>query len=353
MIQIFSNTLGEQELSAVEQVFKSRWVGRGKECKAFEKEFAAHLGVKNVLLFNSCTAATYTMLDALWIGEGDEVIVPSIQFVGVANAIIDHGAMPVFADVDPHTLNILPSEIERLRTEKTKAVFLLHYGGHPAPMNDILEASRELLVLEDAANAVSSTYYGFSMVDGGALWIKGHTYQWRTEILRYFGLPVKNNSGIDSAKKGNGRWWEYELLSTSGRHISNDVMAAIGRVQLSKLDRFIDVRKRIWARYQCDLAGVGDLALPPEPLQFCNSSYYLYWIQTERRDELARFLLENDIYTTFRYYPLHLVGHYGSDASLPNAESVNETTLCLPLHQNLSNSDVSYIVDKVQEFFGG
>jgi aminotransferase len=79
----------------------------------------------------------------------------------------------------------------------------------------------------------------------------------------------------------------------------------------------------------------------------------LYWIQTERRDELARFLLENDIYTTFRYYPLHLVGHYGSDASLPNAESVNETTLCLPLHQNLSNSDVSYIVDKVQEFFGG
>jgi aminotransferase len=239
-------------------------------------------------------------------------------------------------------------------------------------MNDILEASRELLVLEDAANAVSSTYYGFScgtlgdagvwsfdsmkelvMADGGMLWTKEPLNHWRAETFRYFGLPVRNSSGIDSAKKNKDRWWEYDLCSTSGRHISNDVLAAIGRVQLQRLESFICRRKLIWGQYQIDLAGVGDLVLPPEPLQFCNSSYYLYWVQTEKRDELARFLLENDIYTTFRYYPLHLVEYYDSDADLPNAEKANDTTLCLPLHQNLSNSDVSYIVDKVREFYGG
>lgn len=371
MIPIFSNTLGNEELEAVRRVFVSRWLGRGKECEAFEREFAAHIGQERALLFNSCTSATFALLRALGIGPGDEVIVPTIQFVGVANAILSVGAWPVFADVDRHTLNLLPSEVTRLYSPRTKAVFLLHFGGHPAPFYDIQEAGGVgLPILEDAANAVASTYHGQAcgtlghagvwsfdamkelvMVDGGALWT---LYDGRMDIaeqLRYFGMPTKRASGTDSAQGGAARWWEFDVAFEAGRHISNDVLAAIGRVQLRKLPQFIEKRKRIWQRYQECLHDLPGITIPPEPMADCTSSYYMYWIQVdEKRDELARFLCDRGIYCTFRYYPLHLIPFYGCPAPLPNAEWVNEHTLCIPLHQNLDEMDQTRIIDGIIKF---
>ena len=371
MIPIFSNTLGREELAAVERVFKSRWLGRGKECAAFEREFAAHLGQTRTLLFNSCTSATFAMLRALNIGPGDEVIVPSVQFVGVANAILSVGACPIFADVDRHTLNLLPSEITRLYSPKTAAVFLLHFGGHPAPFAEIQEAGGVgLPILEDAANAVASTYYGVPcgtlghagvwsfdamkelvMVDGGALWTLYDSVADRAEQWRYFGMPSKRASGTDAAQGGADRWWEFDVQQPAGRHISNDVLAAIGRVQLRQLPQFIAKRKRVWRRYQACLYDLPGITIPPEPLPGCTSSYYMYWIQVEdKRDELAAFLCARGVYCTFRYYPLHLIPFYGCPAPLPNAEWVNEHTLCIPLHQNLDEMDQTRIIDGVVKF---
>jgi len=371
MIQIFSNTLGVAELAAVERAFASRWLGKGCECDAFEKEFLAYRGgVGEMLLTNTCTSAIYIALRALGIGPGDEVIVPTIHFVAAANAVLDMGARVVFADVDPHTLNLLPGEITRLRTPKTKAVFLLHYGGHPADMDALHAEADGLLIIEDAANAPASLYHGQAcgtlgdvgvwsfdamkilvMIDGGALWLKDEESAKRATMYRYLGLLPQTTSGVDAQKAGAGRWWQFDLGITSGRFISNDVSAAIGRIQLQKLPGFIARRKEIWEVYQSGLAGVGDLILPPEPLPDCTSSYYLYWIQTARRDELAAYLGERGIYTTFRYYPLHLVKFYESRAHLPNAEFVGSTTLCLPIHQNLTDDDVAHVVEAVREFF--
>jgi len=371
MIPIFSNTLGREELAAVERVFKSRWLGRGKECAAFEREFAVHLGQERSLLFNSCTSATFAMLRALGIGPGDEVIVPTIQFVGVANAIVSVGAWPVFADVDKHTLDILPSEITRLYNHKTAAVFLLHFGGHPAPFYEIQEAGGVgLPILEDAANAVASIYHGKAcgtlghagvwsfdamkelvMCDGGALWMLYDNQADRAEQWRYFGMPSKRASGTDAAQGGAARWWEFDVQQPAGRHISNDVLAAIGRVQLRQLPQFIAKRKRVWRRYQACLYDLPGITIPPEPLPGCTSSYYMYWIQVEdKRDELAAFLCARGIYCTFRYYPLHLIPFYGCKARLPNAEWAAEHTLCIPLHQNLSEMDQTRIIDGVVKF---
>lgn len=372
MIPIFSNTLGTEEISAIASVFKSRWLGRGKECAAFEREFAEHLRTDHALLTNCCTAALYIALQSLGISYGDEVIVSTINFVACASAILEMGAKPVFADVDPHTLNILPSEIERLRTPRTKAVLLLHYSGCPVPMHDIWAVSHGLKIVEDSANAVASTYFNQAcgtlgdagvwsfdamkilvMGDGGALWMRDPERRQYAEALRYLGLAPTRSSGTDSAGKGGSRWWEFEMIDASGRFISNDVMASVGRIQLRKLSAFIERRRQIWRTYQIQLAGVDDLILPPEPLDDCTTSYYLYWVQTGRRDELARYLYDNDIYTTFRYYPLHLVQYFGSDAFLPNAERANRMTLCLPLHQNLSNGDVDKIITLVRRFYRG
>lgn len=373
MIPIFSNSLNYDELKAVDRVFASHWLGRGQECAAFEQEFAAHIGQDRVLLFNSCTSATNVMLQVLGIGPGDEVILPSVQFVGVANAILATGATPIFADVDRRTLNLDPAEIRRLRTSHTAAVFILHYGGHPAPFTAYEEAGGVALpILEDAANSVSSTYYGRAcgtlghagvwsfdsmkelvMADGGALWMLYDERADRAERLRYFGMPNKRSSGTDSAREGATRWWEFDVKEPAGRHISNDVLAAIGRVQLERLPGFIARRRQIWNHYQDEFRAVNGLTIPPEPMPGCASSYYLYWVQLERRDELARYLCDNGVYCTFRYYPLHLVPFYGCKEQLPNAEWAAAHTLCLPIHQNITEGEQGQIIGLVKEFMRG
>lgn len=372
MISIFSNTLGEQELAAVQRVLASRWLGRGEECNAFEQELAEYIGVHQVMLFNSCTSAIFVGLRALGIGPGDEVIISTINFVACASAIIHLGAKAVFADVDPYTLNLLPSEIRRLRNVNTKAVILLHYGGHPSPMEEILREAVRLLVIEDSANSIYSIYHGrpcggfgdmaiwsfdamkeLVMGDGGALYLLDPLAAERADSYRYLGLAPKVSSGMDSLREKKERWWEYEVVATSGRFIANDVLAAMGRIQLRKLPGFIHRRKEIWERYQAELVTVnGGLRIPPDPLPGCESSYYLYWIQTGRRDELARHLVENGVYCTFRYFPLHLVKYFNAGCTLPNAEYANEVTLNLPLHQNLSDADVSKIIGLVRDFYG-
>ena len=375
MIQVFSNSLGPEELQAIADVFPSRWLGKGKHCDEFEKEFAENLRAPRVLLTNNCTSAISIAIRVLGIGPGDDVIVSTVNFVACASAVVDVGAVPIFADVDPHTLNITPSEIERLRTPRTKAVFLLHYGGHPSPMDEIGAACGDnIAIIEDSANAVSSSYKGemcgtigaagvFSfdamkilvMGDGGALVLKDDEAFQRAKSYRYLGLSHQSPSGFETmSKKKQQRWWEYDLDTVSGRFISNDVLAAIGRVQLKKLPQFIARRKQIWDHYQSELAEVAHLTCPPDPLPGTTSSYYLYWIQLRhRRDELAAYLGENGVYTTFRYYPLHLIKFFRAQCSLPVAEQINQTTLNLPLHQNLTDDDVQKIVDLTKRFLQG
>ena len=370
-IQIFSNSLEKEELEAVRRVFDSKWVGRGKECSSFETELAQFWSVPKVFLFNCCSSAIAIGLRALGLKAGDEVIIPSLNFVAIPNAVLELGAKPVFADVDPVYFHITPAEIERLKTPKTRAVFLLHYGGHAVDFDAVKAAcGPSVRILEDSANAVSSSYKGTAcgalgdigvmsfdamkmlvMGDGGAMIVKDKALWSKIESLRYLGFSETTTSGTDAMKKGAGRWWEFQVDQPSGRFISNDILAAIGRVQLKKLPGFIDRRRKVWALYQKLLKGLPGLTLPPEPRPDTQSSCYLYWLRLQKRDALAHHLKEKGIYTTFRYFPLHLVKSYGHKGSLKNSEAINETTLNLPIHQNLTDAEVTYIADSIREFF--
>jgi len=370
VISIFSNTLGKEELKAVKQVLASRWLGRGPECVAFEQELAGHFNVSRIMLLNSCTSAIYVGLRALGIGPGDEVIISTINFIACASAVMELGATPVFADVDVRTLNIEPDEIARLRNERTKAVIVLHYGGHPARMREVLSCSAGLHIIEDSANSVYSMYWSkpvgtfgsmgvwsfdsmkiLVMGDGGALYLSDPAAIERAESYYNLGLLPSTSSGMDSLREGNNRWWEYEMRAAAGSFISNDVQACMGRVQLRKLPGFIARRREIWQQYQAGLGEIEDLRRPPEPSLGCESSYYLYWIQTKRRDELAQYLVDNGVYCTFRYFPLHLVKFFANGQVLSNAEYANEVTLNLPLHQNLSDRDVDKIIGLIKRFY--
>lgn len=371
-IPVFSNSLGQEELDAVGAVLESRWLGKGPECDAFEAEMAEKLGVDEFLLTNSGTASIFIAVHALGLNPGDEVIIASINFVSCATAVIEAGATPIFADVDPHTLNIQPDEITRLKTERTRAVIVLHYGGHPCDMDGVRAAcGNDIVLIEDAAVAFPAHYkgqpcgtmgdigtYSFNAVkalvmgDGGGLTFRDPKMCKKGKSLRYLGLADTSRSGLDALTENQmKRWWEFQVQDLAGRHISNDILAAIGRVQLRKVPDFIARRKAVWAMYQEQMAGIDGLTLPPEPLAGCESAYFMYWVQAEKRDDLAVWLTDNGVYCTFRYYPLHLIDRFGPQISLPSADAANETTLNLPLHQNLSDDDVTRVSDLVRAFF--
>lgn len=370
MLHIFSNSLGKEELAAVERVFKSRWLGLGIETQMFQRELGAKIGTEKVLCVNSATAAAFMSMKILDIEPGDEVIIPTVNFIGCSNAIIEAGARPVFADVDLKYLNIIPSEIERLRTNKTKAVLLLHYGGHPADMNTIKKYSEGLKIIEDSACAPFSTYKGkncgtlgdigfysfdamkiLSTGDGGAIVLKTNDLFERAKEIRYLGI-ANRQSGIDAIKAGISRWWEIELNATSNRFIPNDISSAIGRVQLKKVDSFLSRRKQIWEYYQNELSSLKEIECPPESLPDTASCFYLYWITIqEKRDALAAYLNDNGVYCTFRYFPLHLIKHYQCSTELPNSEKINDTVLNIPIHQNLTDNDLKMIVKLIKKFF--
>ena len=372
MIPVFSNSVGAEELHALEDVFQSRWLGKGKQCAALEDELAKALGARQFLLTNSGTSAIFIAIGLLDLQPGDEVIISSVNFVACANAVMAAGAVPVFADVDPHTLNTTAQDISRVKTERTRAVIVLHYGGHPCDLDGIRTAcGDEITLIEDAAIAFPSTYRGqscgtvgdigifsfdavkaLSMGDGGGLVIRDAALWDKAVALRYHGLGAGASSGLSALNnRGADRWWEFTVEAFAGRHVSNDIAAAIGRVQLKKLPGFVARRREIWRMYQDALSGIEGLRTPPEPRSDCTSSNFLYWIQTpEKRDGLAVHLSKHGVYCTFRYYPLHLVEAYGPQQPLAGAEEASETTLNLPLHQNLSDADVDKIAQLVRTY---
>jgi aminotransferase len=373
MINVFQPSLGAQELAAVQAVFESNWVGRGEQADTFETAFARHIDVgrKHLTSVNSCTEATFIAMELAGIGPGDEVVLPTVSFVGVGNAIASRGARPVFCDVDLRTLNPTVADVEAVLTSRTKAVIILHYGGYPGDVVRIAALCRDrgILLIEDSAIAVASKVDGVACgtfgdmsvwsfdhgkivvsVDGGMLYVRDPELAERAPKLAYFGLEQK--SGYDQALRRRTRWWDFEVSSFSRRSVLNDVLAAIGNVQLGRLPEFIDRRRAVAAQYDAGLADLDGLLCPPHLPSGHESSYYMYWVQLDGgiRDEIARDLYERGVYTTFRYPLLHKVKAYGaSGTALPNADAAADRTLLLPMHQALTSDEVARTIAAVRD----
>ncbi|MGP3949266.1 DegT/DnrJ/EryC1/StrS family aminotransferase [Streptomyces sp. 7N604] len=372
MINVFQPSLGDEELQAVAEVFAGNWLGHGPRTKAFEAEFAEHIGVEpeQVLFINSCTAGLFLATELLELGPGDDVVLPSVSFVAAANAVAATGARPVFCDVDPRTLNPTADHIDRALTPRTKAVLVLHYGGYPGDIAAIarLCRARGVTLIEDAACAVASSADGtacgtfgdlavwsFDSMkvlvtgDGGALYVRDPELACRARQLAYHGL--EQSSGFAAAKVSH-RWWELNVRHFGRRIIGNDVTAAIGSVQLRRLPESVARRRAVAESYDRLLAGAEGVTLPAPLPPGHTASHYFYWIQLDPaiRDQVAADLLDRGIYTTFRYPPLHKVPVYRADGGeLPGTDEASDSTLLLPLHQGLDDADVRTVVDELRK----
>ncbi|WP_027659900.1 DegT/DnrJ/EryC1/StrS family aminotransferase [Salinispora fenicalii] len=371
MINVFQPSLGADELQAVREVFDSNWLGHGPRTAAFEEEFAAHLGVPadRLTFINSATAGLFLATELLGLGPDDDVVMPSISFVAAANAVASTGARIVFCDVDPRTLNPRVEDVQSALTPRTKAVLVLHYGGHPGDIAAIAQLcqDRGVLLVEDAACAVASQagdracgtfgdmgMWSFDSMkvlvtgDGGMLYVRDEETARRARRLAYHGL--EQSSGFAAARVSH-RWWELNVRDFGRRVVGNDVTAAIGRVQLRKLPEVIARRRAITEMYDRLLDDSEGIRLPPRLPEGHTSSYYFYWIQVDPRirDQVAADLLNRGIYTTFRYPPLHRVPAYRGAVDLPATAEASEATLLLPLHQGLDDSEVRVVVDELRK----
>lgn len=371
MINVFQPQLGEDELNAIKKVFASNWLGKGKLTAQFEENFAAHLGTtrEHVRSTNCCSEGLFSSMKIFDIGPEDEVIMPTISFIGAGNAVRANGSKLVFCDVDKRTLNVRAEDIEKKITPRTKAILLLHYGGIPCDMDAIMALAKahNLVLIEDSACSVASTYKGqatgtigdmgmwsFDAMkilvcgDGAMVYLKDPALANKAEKLMYFGLESKSGFSNSVDKK----WWEFDISQFGHRAIMNDITASMALEQLRKLPSFIARRKQIHDFYDEQLKDVAWLDIPEPVPAGCTSSYYFYHIQVknDKRDQLAAFLREQGIYTTFRYYPLHWVKFFGCQEKFPNAEYAANHTLCIPIHHSLTDEDLAYITAKIKEF---
>lgn len=371
MINVFQPTLGKEELARLEQVFASNWLGKGKLVAEFEETYANHLGTTKdrVLSTNCCSEGLFSSMYLCGIHPGDEVIVPTVSFVGAGNAVCANGSKLVLCDVDKRTLNARAEDIEKCITPKSKAILLLHFGGIPCEMDEIMELANEhgLKVIEDCAAGVNSFYKGKALGtfgdmgmwsfdamkilvsgDGAMLHFRDPELREKAEKWLYFGLETKSGYESSVAQK----WWEFDISCFGHRAIMNDITAAIALEQYKKLPMYMKKRASVHQFYNENLKEFDWLDLPLPIPEDCTTSYYFYHVQTKngKRDQLATFLRENNIYTTYRYFPLHRVPGYGVSGHFPNADYATDNTLCLPMHQSLSQNDLSLILDKIKEF---
>lgn len=370
-IPVLQPSIGQEEIDAVVDVLKSGWLGLGPKTEQFETEFAAYVGSRFMVALNSGTAALHLALEILDIGPGDEVIVPSLTFISTVHAVSYVGATPVFADVEKDTLNLCVEDIERKITDKTKAMIVVHMAGHPCDMDAIhqLALSKGIKVVEDAAHAAGAAYKGrkigsvsdltcfsFHAVknltcgEGGGITCNQEWMARKLREKRWVG--ISKDTWIRSSSE-RVYAWQYFVENIGYKYHMNDIHAALGIVQLGKLNQLNGRRKEIATRYQQELSGISWLELPQEKT-YAQSSWHLFQIKLaneQLRDGLIRHLQDHNIAPGVHYYPCHLQPNYlHLKAIVPVTSEIWKRILTLPIHPNLTDEDQERIIDCIRKF---
>ena len=325
-----------------------------------------------VLLTTSCTHALEMAAILLDLKPGDEVIVPSYTFVTSALAFHMHGAKIVFADIKPETLNLDEKLLQKLVTEKTRAIIPVHYGGVSCEMDQILDIATKnnIIVIEDNAHGLFGKYKGknlgtlghmatqsfhetknVSCGEGGALVINDTSYVERAEIIR--------EKGTDRSKFFRGQIDKYSWTDRGSSYVMSDLLAACLCAQLLESEMIQEKRSERWEFYNSNLKGWAkensvDLPSVPEYCEHPSHLFYLLMPSESTRNSLINFLKENDIQAVFHYLPLNsspMAKKIGSNGrEMPVTENVSKRLLRLPLYLDLDMKEMSYIVEKIKEF---
>lgn len=363
-----------KEIEYIKQAVENQKIcGDGPFTKKCNEWMEQKTGTAKCLLTTSCTHATELAALLADIKEGDEVILPSYTFVSTADAFVLRGARVVFVDIRPDTMNIDENLIEDAITDKTKAIVPVHYAGVSCEMDKIMDIANRhhLMVIEDAAQGIMSTYKGkalgtfgefgcfsfhetknFSMGEGGALTIRDEKYIENAEIFR--------EKGTDRSKYFRGQVDKYRWQNYGSSYLPSDMNAAYLYAQLELADEITRERMDRWNEYREQLSGLaaeGRIELPYIP-DYCEHNAHMFYIKTKDMEERARlisFLKEKGILAVFHYVPLHSApagikfGRFHGEDNYTTKES--ERLLRLPMFYTLTADQVEYITDQVKTFY--
>ena len=356
--KIMEKELNNEIVNAFQRVFEKSWYILGNENVCFENNFASYCGVKNCVGVGNGLDALYLSLKALGIGEGDEVIVPSNTYIATALAVTLNGAIPVFVEPDIRTYNINANRIESAITYKTKAIMPVHLYGQACDMDPILDIAKKynLFIVEDCAQAHGATYKGkkigtfgdaagFSFYPGknlGALGDAGATVTNDEELAKK--VRALGNYGSD---------YKYHHIYKGNNSRLDELQAAFLAAKLPHLNRMNEERRKIAQKYIYGIKNE-EVILPYIP-EDANPVWHIFGIRCKRRDELEKFLNDAGIGTNKHYpIPMHLQECYKDlgfkEGDFPIAEEISATELSIPMYYGMTDEEVQYVIDKINEF---
>lgn len=365
MIKVSQGRLGAEELAEVKEAFDYGYFGMAYKVLEFEEALRKYLGAKHVIATNNCTSALHIAVDALGIGKGDEVITPSLTYIGAFQAISATRATPVPVDIYPDTLLIDTEDVKRKITPRTKAIMPVHYAGNPCDLDALTKIAGEhkLRIIEDAAHAFGSYYKGKKIGSFGDVIcfsfdsIKNITCGEGGAVICHDAaladiLGQKRNCGIKRLNQASTDWKErsltYEVNTQGYRYHMSNINAGIGLAQLKKVDSFIARRREICRRYDSafkNMTGISCL-----PINYDNVAPHIYVIRVKNglRNKLSEYLKNLDIETGINYVPNHLHKLYSrKKVRLPETEKAYQEILTIPLHCGLSDDDVERVIQNV------
>jgi UDP-4-amino-4-deoxy-L-arabinose-oxoglutarate aminotransferase len=371
-IPLAKPSMGEDEIAAVSDVIRSGMLTTGPKVFEFEKKFAEYIGDEvSAIALNSCTGGLFLALLALGIGPGDEVIVPSWTFAATAHVVCWTGAKPVFCDAEYDTCNIDLEDMEKKITKKTKAVIPVHYAGYPCEMDLLMDIARKngLYVIEDAAHIVGGSFkekkiglwgditvFSFYATknlacgEGGMAVSKNQSLIEKINKLSYFGI---NKDAFNRyAEKGK---WYYEIEEIGYKYNMDSLQAAIGLVQLEKLDMMNEKRRAIAATYRSSL----DARIKcPFDDDRAYHVYHLFPVKIDPaiigRDRFMDKLKDRRIGASMHFIPLHKHPYYKSyvtGTGLPVCDSLYKELISLPLYPDMTSDQLEYIIESINNIF--
>ncbi|MBW2621271.1 MAG: DegT/DnrJ/EryC1/StrS aminotransferase family protein [Deltaproteobacteria bacterium] len=372
MIPVFKPSYGQEEKDAISRVLDSGWTGLGPETEKFEQEFADYLGVKHAIGLSSGTAALQLAVEYL-VPRKSLVITTPLTFVSTAHAIRYNDCQVYFADIEPDTLNIDLSSVPVDILKVAAAVVIVHFAGYACDMAKIYKYATEydLKIIEDVAHGCGGVHelgklgtlgdagcFSFHAVknlscgDGGMLTTNDGEFDQWARRMRWLGIDKStwDRQNIDKYE------WNYDVVHLGYKCHMNDITAAIGRVQLEKLEKANENRRVLAGRYtQAFHSGHAAIQDAVQPLSVNHpeviSARHAYVIKCENRDGLHEYLKKRGVASSVHYMPLFYFSQY-AEADCPVAREVWKEILTLPLYPDMTNEEQDQVIGAVKEFYG-
>ena len=369
-IPLFNLNYGKEEENAILETIRSKWISTGPKCAELEKKFSSAIGSDYSVSLSNCTSALHLSLLALGVDANSEVIVPSLTFSATVNAVKYVDAKPVFCDIISHDKpTIDPRHIERLISNKTKAIIIMHYAGFACEIDDIISIAKRhnLKIIEDACHAPFSEYNGqklgtfgdigcfsffsnknISTGEGGIITTNNKALYEKIKLLRSHGMTSL------SYDRFQGHATKYDIIELGYNYRMDDMRASLALVQLEKLNKDIKKRTQIRNAYVEKLSGMDEILIPFQEFKAFSSNYIFPIVlknsNYQERDKLRNFLHDKSIQSSVHYPCVHLFSIYGNETcSLPKTEYFSDNEISLPMHSQLTNKDLSFIVNVIKD----